>query len=138
MAEHEVVRDAYGFAVAQDCVALARIYAPVYLKDEEDRCRSWDAFMDAAAAQLGAGAPAAADPDETRAALAAAVLPAVLSERGAPLSPDLSRLVRGGVPAALRPAVWPLLLQARRAAPAGRYESLLRVVELGERWRAGG
>lgn len=113
--------------MAHDYEHLFRIYAPLYEKEEEERTSSWQTFLTCAAAQLGIERAGGAD----AVALAAAVLPRLLKESGAPLLTQLSKLVHSGVPAALRPTIWPLLLRAKRVAPDGHYEGLLKVVEAG-------
>lgn len=125
----ECLRDRHGFPIAHDCEQLARIYEPLHEKEEEDRAHAWHDFLSCAAAQLGAAPePSARGGD---AALAAAVLPLLMSDAGAPLLPQLSRLVHAGIPCGVRAAIWPLLLRAKRVSPDGHYEALLRVVDAG-------
>lgn len=141
------LRDAHGFLVGAEYEQLARIYAPVHEREEEQRCRAWAAFLATAAAQLGmegdssaSSAPHADDAAGARspAALASAVLPRLLEDPEASpgLAASLAKLVHAGVPRHLRAAAWPLLLRAGRGVPRGRYQALLHIVEAGEQLKA--
>jgi len=143
-------RDRFGFLIQQDYLHLAKIYAPLYEREEEDRVAAWHLFLEGAAAQLGiqtGGAPAPTPPAAAAqktgfaaaaashaaapaAALAAAAIPRILDEpAAAALAAQLTKMVHGGIPTGLRAVIWPLLLRSDRGAPAGRYEALVKAVE---------
>jgi hypothetical protein len=146
--EGKVLRDRFGFLIASDFEHLAKIYAPLYEREEEDRQAAWTSFLNNAAEELGidaAGAAAAAAPDANSsgaaaaappsappplAALAAAVIARITSEPSAGTLPSrLTQMVHGGIPTGLRSVIWPVLLRAGKVAPAGQYDILVKIVE---------
>ncbi len=105
---------------------LRKQYSATWAEEDAASTARWKAFLEAKA-----GRPVTNDAEA--AALVREVLPPLLPSRPRATvgEQELDALVLGGVPSALRGAIWPVLLRAGAGFAPGYYQQLVQVVEGG-------
>lgn len=129
------LRDQYGLEINRDYADLLQTYQPLWIKSALEQQKEWRELLTAAASQLGLHASEeglinlhdASIGDIIDSALRELAHAPNRGERHADLHAQLLKAVSGGVPNDLRPNVWPVLLDARRHCPVGRYSKLVQL-----------